>query len=170
MVGTRGVIAISLVQSVRAVGMYADGKVHPECCLARRSLTFSCGGVQIELGNRSTATAVHIRFVALKCDKKGAGCTITHARLSNERETGGGGGMGAFEVLLELLVVHPHLPVEAPLTVRATSQGQKVFTGTQAVTALRLMVGCSGRDPLQFALHSGGKGGATQLAVQGISE
>ena len=62
--------------------------------------------------------------------------------------------IGAFEVLLELLDVHPQLPGEAPLTVRATSRGWKLFGRTQVVTALRLMIGCSGRDPMQFVLHS----------------
>ena len=41
---------------------------------------------------------------------------------------------------------------------------------SEAVKALRLMVASSGRDPMQFALHSGRIGGATQLASQGISE
>ena len=72
--------------------------------------------------------------------------------------------MGAFQVLLVLLDVHPQLPGEAPLTVRATSRGWKVFTRTEAV------VGCSGRDPIQFALYSGRIGGGTQLAAQVISE
>ena len=112
---------------------------------------------------------MQIRFVASKCDQKRAGCTITRTRLSNEREMGGA-SMGAFEVLLALLNVHPQLPGGAPLTVRATSRGWKVVTRTEAVTALRLMVGSSGRDPMQFALHSGRIGGATQLAAQGISE
>ena len=78
--------------------------------------------------------------------------------------------MGPFEVLLELLDVHPQLPGEAPLTVRATSGGWKVFTRAEALTALWLMVGCSGRGPMQFALHSGRIGGGTQLAAQGMSE
>ena len=38
------------------------------------------------------------------------------------------------------------------------------------MTALRLMVGCSCRDPMQCALHSARIWGATQLAAQGISE
>ena len=62
---------------------------------------------------------MQIRFVASKCDKKRAECTT---RLSNEREMGGA-SMGAFEVLLEMLDVHPQLPGGAPLTVRATSRG-----------------------------------------------
>ena len=82
----------------------------------------------------------------------------------------GGVLMVAFEVLLELFDVHRQLPGEEPLTVRATSRGWKALTRTQAVTVLRLMVGCSGRDPMQFALHSGRIGGGTQLAAQGISE
>ena len=36
-----------------------------------------------------------------------------------------------------------------------------MFTRSEAVTALRLMVGSSGRDPMQFALHSGRIGGGT---------
>ena len=146
-----------------------DGKVHPELGLTRECVTFSRQGVQVKFGNRSTATTVQIRFVASKCKKKRAGCTVTRTRLSIEREMGGV-LMGTFEVLLELLDVHLQLKGEAPLTVRATSRGWKVFTRTEAVTVLRLMVGCSVRDPMQFALHSGRIGGSTQLAAQDISE
>ena len=69
---------------------YADGKVHPEFCLTREGLTFPPGGLQIEFGNRSTATAVKIRFVASNCDQKRAGCTITRTQLSNDRKIGRG--------------------------------------------------------------------------------
>ena len=47
---------------------YAGCKVHPEFRLTRECLMFSLEGVQIEFGNRSTATEVQIRFVASKCD------------------------------------------------------------------------------------------------------
>ena len=67
--------------------------------------------------------------------------------------------MGTFEVLLELLDMHLQRPGGAPVTARATSRGGTVFIRTEAVTALRLMIGCSGRDPLQFTLHSGRIGG-----------
>ena len=61
--------------------------------------------------------AVQIRFVGRRSAiKKDPGCTITRTRLSNEMEMGGV-LMGAIEVLLELLDVHPQLPGEAPLTV-----------------------------------------------------
>ena len=85
---------------------YADGKLHPGFCLVRECLTFLREGVQIEFGNRLTAAAVQIRFVASTCDQKRAGCTITRTRLSNEREMGGV-LMGAFKILLEFLDVHP---------------------------------------------------------------
>ena len=78
--------------------------------------------------------------------------------------------MGAFEALLELLNVYPQLPGGAPLTVRRTSLGCNMFTRTEAVTVLRFMVARSGRDPMQFWLHSERIGGGTQLASRGISE
>ena len=78
---------------------------------------------------------------------------MTRPRLSDEREMGGV-SMGAFEVLLELLDV-------AQL---------ESFTWTEAVTALRLMVGYIDKNPTQFALHWRRIAGGTQLAAsQGIS-
>ena len=148
---------------------YANGKVHPEFCLTRNCLTFFRGEAQVAFENRFCASAVQVRFVASKSDQKRAGCTITRTRVSDRTEVGGVPA-GAFEALLELLNVHPQLPGEAPLTTRLTPQGWRVFTRTEAVAALRLMVGSSGRDPAQYALHSGRIGGATQLAAQGISE
>ena len=64
--------AVSYFMLCRAPEMwaYADGKVHPDFCLTRECLTFSREGVQVEFRNRSTATAVQIRFVASKCDQK----------------------------------------------------------------------------------------------------
>ena len=56
--------------------------------------------------------------------------------------------MGAFKVLLELFDVLPQLPGGPPLRVRATLRGWKFFTRAEAVTALRLTIGCSGRDPM----------------------
>ena len=66
---------------------------------------------------------------------------------------------GGFEVQLDLLDVRPKFPGEALLTVRAMSRGWKVFIRTESATALRLMVGCGGRDPMQFGLHSARIGG-----------
>ena len=76
--------------------------------------------------------------------------------------------MGTFEILLDLLAVHPLLPGGAPLTVRRTSRGWKPFARTEAVASLSLISLSSGRDPAQHALHSGRFEGAKQLAAQGV--
>ena len=148
---------------------YANGKVHPEFCLTRRCLTFFLGDTPVAFESRSIANSVRVRFVASKTDQKRAGWTITRNRVANTGEPREG-PVGAFEALLELLAVHPQLPGGAPLTTRPTSRGWKAFTRTEAVAGLRLMFGSSGRDPAQFALHSGRIGGATQLAAQGVPE
>eukprot|EP00904_Undaria_pinnatifida_P011237 jgi/Undpi1/7243/HiC_scaffold_22.g09716.m1 len=110
-----------------------------------------------------------VRFRASKSDQKREGCTITRTRAAGVA-LDAGRLAGAFEALQELRNVHPQLPGEAPLTVRRTPSGWNVLTRTEAVATLRLMVGSSGRDPAQYALHSGRIGGATQLAGQGIPE
>ena len=73
--------------------------------------------------------------------------------------------MGAFEALLELLDVDPLLPAEAPLAVRSTPLGWKVFTRAEVVPALIFILGGVGRDPMHFALHSGGKSGGNPASV-----
>ena len=123
----------------------------------------------MDFANRAFANQVKIRFVASKSDQKRTGCTITRTRIDDSVRSGGVPS-GAFEALLDLLDVHPQLPGQAPLTARATSSGWKVFTRIEAVTALRVLVGSTGRDPSQYALHSGRIGGATQLAARGVTE
>ena len=57
------------------------------------------------------------------------------------------------------------------MTMRSTSGEWKVFARSEAVAALRLMISSSGKNPMQFALHSGRiGGGGTQLAAQGLSD
>ena len=73
--------------------------------------------------------------------------------------------MRTFEALLQLLNVYPQLPGGAPLTVTNTSFGWKVFSRMEAVTVLRLMVASSGRDAMQFALHSRRNGGGDPVGV-----
>ena len=148
---------------------YADGKGHPESYLTRNSLTFLSGEERLSFENRARANAVQVRFRASKSDQKREECTITRTRAAGVA-LDAGRLAGAFEALQELRNVHPQLPGEAPLTVRRTPSGWNVLTRTEAVAALRLMVGSSGRDPAQYALRSGRIGGATQLAAQGISE
>ena len=45
-----------------------------------------------------------------------------------------------------------------------------MLSRSEAVAALRLMISSSGKNPMQFALHSGRIGGGTQLAAQGVSD
>ena len=78
--------------------------------------------------------------------------------------------MGALEILLDLLDLYPELSGSAPLMQTRTATGWKVTTRTVATKALRWMVGSLGRDPTQYALHSGRIGGETQLAAQGASD
>ena len=147
---------------------YANGQVHPGICLTRNCLNFFHGGAQAAFENRSTATAVQVKFLVSKSDQGREGCTITRTRLEKKTEKAVA-SIGAFEALLELLNTCPQLPRGGPLTVRNTSLGWNV-TRSNVVMALRLMVASSVRDPTQFALHSGRIGGATQLASLGISE
>ena len=91
--------------------------------------------------------------------------------------------MGAFEALLEPLNAYPHLPGGAPVTVRNTLLGWKVFTRTEAVTALRLMLASSGRPhavraplgknrgghPVSIARHLGITSSACRkMGVEGV--
>lgn len=148
---------------------YANGLVHPEFCLTRDCLSFFRGDIQVNIDDTVSADSVKIRFLASKNDQTRRGCTITRTRAAKEAGDGSV-PMGAFEALVELLSVHPQLPRTAPLMTRLTTSGWKVITRTEAVVALRMMVGFSGRNPSEFALHSGRIGGATQLAAQGMTE
>ena len=110
-----------------------------------------------------------MQFVASNTDQKWAGYTTTRTRVTNAREPGEV-HVGAFEALLDQLAVNLLLSRRSPLMVRLTSRGWNTFTRTEAVAALRLMIGSSDRDSAQYALRSGRIGGATQLAAQGVPE
>ena len=122
----------------------------------------------LQSSSRGLFDAIHAEEKRSAMSKR-AGCVIRRTRLSNAREMTRGVLVGGSDVLLELLDVHPQLPGESPLTVRATSQGWKFSPRMKAVTALGLIVGCSGRDAMQFSLHSGRIEGGTKFAAQGIS-
>ena len=148
---------------------YTNGLVHPEFCLTRDCVTFFRGEVQVDIEERTSADSVKITFLASKADQNREGATTTRVRGTD----GAGAGrapVGAFEAVSALLDVHPTLPGGAPLMTRRTTAGWRVITRTEAVAALRTMVASVGRDPTQFALHSGRIGGATQLAAQGMSD
>ena len=131
----------------------ANGQVHIEFYLMRNCLTFSHEGKQVPFENRSAASAVQVKCLVSKSHQKRAGCTTTGMQQKNELETGRA-PTGAFEGLFELVSVPPQLPGGAPFMMRSTSGGWKFFTRSESVAALRLRVGSSGRDPMQFALHT----------------
>ena len=158
-VGTARVI-LYFVPSVGSVGVRQWAGTS-RVIMSDAEMHFYEGG-QVAFENRS-------KCQASKCDETRAGCTITRTRLVQEKEAGGGSMRGS-EAVLQLLDVYPVLPVNAPLAGRSTPLGWKVFTRTEAVAALRCMVGSIGRDPVQFALHSGRMVGGTQLASSRISE
>ena len=148
---------------------YANGLVHPNFCLTRDCLIFFRGDLQVNVEDRARADSVKVLFVASKTDQNREGRTTTRVRMA------GGVGVGkipvgAFAELVELLDAHPRLPGGAPLMTRRTASGWKVITRTEAVVALRMMAASAGKNPAQFALHSGRIGGATKLAAQGMTE
>ena len=111
-----------------------------------------------------------MHFRASKADQKRQGAIVTR-----ERVAGRGGGnqtvqqMGALEILLDLLDLHPELGGSAPL-MQSVKQGKwAVVSRSEATVALRDMARRVGANPADFALHSGRIGGATQLAKQGAS-
>ena len=68
---------------------YADGKAHPEFCLTRSCLTLLRGELRVAFGNRASADAVQVRFVALKTGQHEGG---VHNHADTPREPRGGGG------------------------------------------------------------------------------
>ena len=148
---------------------YAIGLVHPDFCLTRDCLTFFRGDLQVNIEDRTRANSVKVLFVASKTDQNREGRTTTRVRMAE----GAGVGktpVGAFEALVELLDAHPRLPGGAPLMTRRTASGWKVITRIEEVVALRMMAASAGKNPAQFALHSGRIGGAINLAAQAMSE
>ena len=122
-------------------------------CLTRKGLTFLHKEAQVAFKNRTAALGMQVQILASKRDQFEAVSTITRARPENARERGCP-SMRAFEALIEMLDVLPNLQGEPPLTIAGTLSGWGVFAKTDAVATVRLMVECSGRDPMQFALHS----------------
>ena len=109
-------------------------------------------------------------FRASKSENKRLGAIVTRTRvvIGNEGVVDGK-NKGALEILLDLLDIYPELDGSAPVMQIQSATGWTVATRTMATKALRRMVGSLGRDPVQYALHSGRIRGATQLAAQGAS-
>ena len=148
---------------------YDSRMVHPDYCLTRRDLAFFKDVQQLKWVDRREADKVEICFRASKADQKRIGAVVTRTRVQ-QTEKRGGREVGALEILLDLIDTHPDLDMTAPLMQSYTTSGWKVITRSEATRALRLLVSCVGREPSQYALHSGRIGGATHLAAQGASE
>ena len=110
-------------------------------------------------------------FRPSKSDNKRLGAIVTRTRVTvGSQKTRNEKSYGALAIILDLLDFYPELSGSAPLMQTRTANGWKVITRTVATKALRRMVSSLGRDPMQYALHSGRIGGATQLAAQGASD
>jgi len=165
-------IALSYFLLCRASELWAyhNGRVHADFCLTRRNLAFFEGARRLADSERRRADRVEVHFRASKADQKRQGAIVTR-----ERVVGRVGGnqtvqqMGALEILLDLLDLHPELGGSAPL-MQSVKQGKwAVVSRSEATVALRDMARSVGANPADFALHSGRIGGATQLAKQGAS-
>lgn len=152
-------LALSYLLLCRAseIWAYETGLVHSEFCLTRQDLEFFGGVGRLAWGNRWRADKVEITFRASKADQKRVGAVVTRTGV-------------ALQVLLDLLDLYPQLGSQAPLMQWQGSLGGKVVSRSEATRALRLLVTSVGRNPEEFALHSGRIGGATHLASQGASE
>ena len=167
----RTCVSFHLLCRASEIWAYGNGLVHADFCLTRRDLAFFSGAFQLAWEERRSADRVEVTFRASKSDSKRLGSIVTRTRV-----TKGKGrfwdveSLGALEILLDLLDLHPELSRSAPLMQTRTATGWKVITRTVATKALRRMLSSLGRDPTQYALHSGRIGGATQLAAQGASD
>ena len=144
--------------------------MHSDFCLTRRDLVFFAAAFQLTWVHRRTADRVKVTFRASKSDGKRLGAIVTRTRVVIGNEGGGDGkNSEALKIMLDLLDIYPDLDGSAPLMQIQSATGCTVATRTMATKALRRMVGSLGRDPAQYALHSGRIGRATQLAAQGAS-
>ena len=149
---------------------FGNGQVHPDFCLTRRYLVFFAGASQLAWNDRHVADRVEVTFRASKSDNKRLGAIVTRTSVTVGNEKARDvKSYGALEISLDL-DCYPELSGSAPLMQTRTANGWKVSTRTVATKALRRMVSSQGRDPMQYALHSGRIGGATKLAAQGASD
>jgi len=164
-------IALSYFLLCRASELWAydDGLVHADFCLTRGDLTFFLGERRLTDAERRQADRVEVSFRASKSDQKRQGAVVTRERVVDDTRGQSVEKMGALEILLDLLDMHPELGSSAPLMQSAKQGRWVVVSRSEATAALRDMAERVGGNPSEFALHSGRIGGATQLAKQGAS-
>ena len=95
-------LAVSYILSCRASELwaYAKGQVHPEFCLTRKYISFFYEGVEVAFDNRAISTAVLVKYLASKYDKKKSWLRH-HANAPRAGEGHWGASMGAYEALLK---------------------------------------------------------------------
>ena len=175
-------LSVSYFFMCRASELWANSKgtVHKEFCLVRRNVRFLLGEKRVispELWH--CADRVEAIFDADKANKSEA--VVSRSRTTSSRpridwgwkgpasSDGGQAGVGAFEVMLELMSTHRELDADAPLSVYADGSQWRVWKEHEATIMLRDVVERLGLDPSEYALHSGRIGGATRMAAAGLS-
>ena len=131
---------------------------------------FFRGTTRLAWKDRLRADKVEVTFRAGKSDQNRLGSVVPTNRVSAaDGVEGNVRSKGALETLLDLLDLYPTLDEAAPLMQTYSVAGWRVINRRVATHALRVIVDGVGMDPLQYALHSGRIGGATQLAAQGAT-
>ena len=166
--GARAVLSSTCRAS--EIWAYGNGLVHPDFCLTRRDVVFFRGTTRPAWKDRRRADKVEVTFRARKSDQNQLGAVVPRTRLAAaDGVEGDVRSKGALEILLDLLDRYPTLDKAAPLMQTYSVAGWWAINRREATHALRVILGGVGMDPLQYALHSGRIGGATQLAAQGTT-
>ena len=159
-----------LLRRASEIWAYGNGLVHPDFCLTRRDVVFFRGTTQLSWKDRRRADKVRVTFRAGKSDQNRLGSVVSRTRVATADGVDGGvRSKGALEILLDLLDLYPTLDGAEPLMQTYSVAGWRITNRREATHALHVIVGGVRRDPLQYALHSGRIGGATQLAPQGAT-
>ena len=166
--GARAVLS-STVQGVRDLGVWKRSSA-PRLLSHEKGCFFFRGTRRLACKDRRRADKVEVTFRAGKSDQNRLGSVVPRNRVSAaDGVEGDVRSKGALEILLDLLDLYPTLDGAAPLMQTYSVAGWRVINRREATHALRVIVGGVGMDPLQYALHSGRIGGATQLAAQGAT-
>ena len=165
-------LALSYHLLCRAIEIwaYGNGLVHPDFCLTRRDVVFFRGTTRLAWKDRRRADKVEVTFRAGKSDQNRLGSVVPRNRVAAaDGVEGDVKRNGALEISLDLLDLYPTLDGAAPLMQTYSVAGWRVINRREVTHALRVIVSGVGMDRLQYALHSGRIGGATQVATQGAT-
>ena len=163
--GARTVLS-STVQGLRDLGVWKRSSAS-RLLSHEKGRCFFRGTTRLAWKDRRRADKVEVTFRAGKSDQNLLGSVVPRNRVSAaDGVEGDVRNKGALEILLDLLDLYPTLDGAAPLMQTYSVAGWRVINRREATHPLRVIVGGVGMDLLQYALHSGRIGGATQLAAQ----